>query len=120
MLALVALALQSAVDPEVMYRGKPISAFTCGHVLVVSDVTPEGPPADVEFHEHYAVLAFSGAPEIERTVFAYVDGVKVTFVTAKGPVRVLVPLSARPHHKIVSGSTSPTGGIPFSARADCT
>ena len=118
-LALAIFVAATAPDiVDVLYRGRPISAIPCNQGVTVTDVHAT-PAADVAFHNTSAELMFEeGESSDERTLFVYVDGVQVALITAKGPVRMIVPLDRRPHHKIVTGNSGPTGGL-RSAWARC-
>ena len=107
----------AASNLDVTYRGQLISSLPCNHGVSVSDVRAS-PAADVVFHDKYAELTFVSVYDEERTLFVYVDGLKVALITAKGPVRMLVPLAQRANHKIVTGNTNIAGGL-HSAWAVC-
>lgn len=117
MTATFVLALQSAEPFPVRNNGVLISALACDRGFVVSDVGGYGPPADVIFHDRHAELAFSDPTEVSRTVFVYVDGAAVALVTVRGAARMVVPLSPRAHHKIVTGYS--VSGEAVSAAAVC-
>jgi hypothetical protein len=121
-LALLFVAANSSVDVHVMGSGRPISTLQCRTGLIVSDV-PGGSPATVVFHGRFAELTFSGAHSSVRDegtmLFIYVDGAKVALISAPGPIRMVVPLDSRAHHKIVTGSTN-LAGAASSAMAECT
>jgi hypothetical protein len=116
-LALIVLEHLATPDFDVMHRGQPISSLPCNQGVVVTNVH-QNPPAEVIFRSGSAELLFAGETDEERTHFVYVDGAKVALITAKGSVRMLVPLDQRAHHKIVTGGIN-DAGLVRSAMSEC-
>lgn len=104
--------------PTIRVHGQPVSALPCGQGVVVSDASATGPPAEVKFQAQSAELMFADPRDAMRTLFIFVDGINVAMLTARGPLKVVVPLDARRHHKIVTGSA--INGEATSASAACT
>jgi hypothetical protein len=118
MTAAIIVSVQEREPLPIRAGGRLVSSFACNQGLVVSDNESSRPPVVVTFHDRYAELVFPDPQDASRTLFVYVNEVAVALVTARGPVKMIVPLDARKHHKIVSGTSS--SGEATSATSVCT
>jgi len=85
-------------------HGSPVTTFPCNRGLIVTDVGPTY-TAKVAFHRNFANINFRDVRQPGVTLFVYVDDVIAMTLEVNGSVALTVPLDARPHHKIVAGSS---------------
>jgi hypothetical protein len=108
----IAFALSEALI--VRSYGEPVTLFPCGITRISTDVgtTPIG---RVSFHPGYAEISFPGDQDDAVTLYVYVDGTSAALLTLKGAVKVVVPLDARRHHKVVTGRSLNGEAVSISA-----
>jgi hypothetical protein len=112
----IVLAVVSVVGLEVMNGSTRVADLPCGTKLRVTESLHASAPAAVVFSKSSATLSFP-AGDGPRRLFVFVDGQLRSLVDANGSLRIIIPLSNRDAHKIVTGSA--IGSSAQSAAAVC-